>query len=88
MTSERIIPDCMKSDPVPDVASADNKEKQTARMENLIEGQCPICHTQMKVSEVNHIPVHVCLEHSLVMPIRDPEEIQLQNVDPLDVVPQ
>lgn len=52
--------------------------KQTARIENTQEGICPSCHQQMRLSVANGIPVHVCMEHSVVMPLRDPEPVNVQ----------
>lgn len=73
---ERLIPDCMKpvAKQAEESAGADGKpHAQTARVENVIEGTCPLCKRPMKLSEANGIPVHVCLDHSLVVPIRDQE---------------
>ncbi len=53
-------------------------QKQTARFENTHEGQCPSCGNQMRLSVANGIPVHVCMEHSVVMPIRDAEPLHVQ----------
>ena len=53
-------------------------QKQTARFENVNEGLCPSCGQQMRLSTANGIPVHVCMEHSVVMPIRDPEPLNVQ----------
>jgi len=81
---ERIIPNVMKT-PLTDLvnqnktiegAGVDNKNKEvTARVENLKEGVCPICDETMKISKANGIPVYVCLNDSVVMPIRDPEPV-------------
>lgn len=62
--------------PEPEVAATPKKE--TARFENTHEGLCPSCGTQMRLSTANGIPVHVCMEHSVVMPIRDPEPLDVQ----------
>lgn len=72
---ERLIPDCMKpvAAPVAEEAGTHEQMKQTARVENVIEGTCPLCKRPMKLSEANGIPVHVCLDHSLVVPIRNQE---------------
>jgi hypothetical protein len=51
------------------------KAKETARFENVVEGACPSCGTQMRLSSANGIPVHVCMQHSVVMPLRDPAPI-------------
>jgi hypothetical protein len=53
----------------------EHTKKETARMENVREGICPSCGEQMRLSVANGIPVHVCMEHSVVMPLRDPEPI-------------
>jgi hypothetical protein len=75
---ERIIPDCMKA-PVaaPAVEEAKTAELQTARVENVIEGMCPLCKRPMKLSTANNIPVHVCLDHSLVVPLRNQEPLNV-----------
>jgi ssDNA-binding Zn-finger/Zn-ribbon topoisomerase 1 len=51
------------------------KTQTTARVENVVEGACPSCGTQMRLSSANGIPVHVCMQHSVVMPLRDPTPI-------------
>jgi len=78
---ERIIPDCMKA-PAQEAKTEEAKtasapEVQTARVENVIEGVCPLCKRQMKLSTANNIPVHVCLDHSLVVPLRDQETLNV-----------
>jgi hypothetical protein len=84
MTIKRIIPQDMLAVNVPVVADAEtvvpetSAIKTTARVENVREGLCPICHTQMGRSTANGHEVHFCAEHSLVMPIRDPELIHVQ----------
>ena len=77
-TVQRIIPDAMR--PIEKVvadASASTEtltpQKTTARVENIKEGLCPICHTTMARSSANGHEVLFCPEHSLVMPIRDVE---------------
>ena len=83
---ERIIPDVMKEPLVTDTAATEENAapaetaatKQTARSENLYEGQCPSCGKTMKLSVANGIPVHVCLQHSVVMPLRDQEPLNVQ----------
>lgn len=76
MPVERIIPDVMKQPPkVENAATEEAKSKETSRVENVVEGACPSCNTQMRLSSANGIPVHVCMQHSVVMPLRDPEPI-------------
>lgn len=80
MPIERIIPDIMK-DPLPTPEKATTEQakatpvKETSRVENLVEGSCPSCQQQMRLSSANGIPVHVCMQHSVVMPLRDPAPI-------------
>jgi ssDNA-binding Zn-finger/Zn-ribbon topoisomerase 1 len=38
---------------------------------NEVEGECPVCHKPMKVSETNGIDVYVCMTHRVVMPIKN-----------------
>lgn len=76
--TERIIPECMraqsqKMEAAVQKAANGGSKAVTARVENVREGQCPICHCAMQVSSANELPVLYCAEHSLVMPIRDPE---------------
>lgn len=52
-------------------------KKETARFENVNEGLCPSCNTQMRLSVANGIPVHVCMQHSVVMPLRDAEPLNV-----------
>lgn len=58
-------------------APAPTPKKETSRFENVNEGMCPSCGQQMRLSLANGIPVHVCMEHSVVMPLRDPEPINV-----------
>ena len=73
---ERIIPNSMMA-PVKTEAATE-PVKQTSRVENVREGLCPSCGDQMRLSSANGIPVHVCMQHSVVMPLRDPETINVQ----------
>lgn len=75
---KRIIPDVMKESKPEEAATVDIPEKVTSRVENTAEGKCPSCHEQMRLSSANGIPVHVCMQHSVVMPLRDPEKIDVQ----------
>jgi hypothetical protein len=84
MKVQRIIPDCMLSPKevmeaaVEQAAITLGPIKTTARVENIIEGKCPICKVQMSSSTANNLQVLYCPEHSLVMPIRDPEPLSVQ----------
>lgn len=44
---------------------------ETARVENTLAGQCPLCKTPMRQAVANGIQVHTCLEDAIVLPIRD-----------------
>lgn len=44
---------------------------QTARVENTEYGVCPVCKKQMKLSLADTHQVLVCIDHSIVMPIKD-----------------
>ena len=75
--TKRIVPDVMVSSINSigkQIAKEQGSEKSiTARVENLREGYCPTCNSVMRVSTANGIPVHVCMDHSITMPIRDTE---------------
>ncbi len=75
---------CMSGHTYPSNASVQRSQassepvKETSRVENTREGICPSCNEQMRLSTANGIPVHVCMQHSVVMPLRDPETIHVQ----------
>lgn len=83
---QRIIPDVMKEPLLrqqaeqADTETATRARKETARAENVNEGCCPSCGEQMRLSTANGIPVHVCMQHSVVMPIRDPATVAVTKV--------
>jgi len=45
--------------------------KTTARLEINSVSECPICHTEMILTEANGIPVHACLSDRIVLPTKD-----------------
>lgn len=53
-----------------EIAKGSGRKSETA-FANDVEGQCPVCQKQMKLSSTNNIDVHVCLEHRVVMPIKN-----------------
>lgn len=65
MTVERRVPKVMKEE-----ASV-----EAARVENTEYGICPICQKSMKFSIAGTHQVLVCLEHSIVMPVRDESHV-------------
>lgn len=71
---ERIIPKIMQAQPVTSTeVSSVNAEglKVTSRVENINEGHCPICGTQLSPTEANGNIVLYCAAHNIVMPVRD-----------------
>lgn len=89
MTIQRLVPQGMRTPKevmeaaVESAATASTETlkpaKTTARVENTREGVCPICSTQMQLSSANGHAVMFCADHSLVMPIRDPEPVSNPN---------
>lgn len=59
------------------VASQDASAKEptakpiTARLESVVEGECPYCHGQMTRSSVEAGEVWMCVKDRHVVPIRD-----------------
>ena len=43
----------------------------TSRVQNVNEGQCPICDKTLTPKYANGHSVLVCLEHNIIMPTRD-----------------
>ena len=76
---QRIIPRVMQAQPHSETTvakttvtvGADGKEKVTSRVENINEGQCPICGTQLRPTEAKGNTVLYCPAHNIVMPVRD-----------------
>lgn len=80
MTIQRIVPEGMRTPKEvleAAVEQAAAPTKTTARVENTREGVCPICQTQMQLSSANGHTVLYCADHSLVMPVRDPETLNV-----------
>jgi len=48
-----------------------DKTKVTARVENINEGFCPICGSQLSPTLANGHQVLACFAHNIVMPVRD-----------------
>ena len=65
--TERLIPEIMKA-PAPGAETAAAEE---ARVQNTIENACPICRKPYTLTEANGIPVQVCSDHAVVMPLKD-----------------
>lgn len=86
MTVQRIIPDAMRpiekvvADAAEDQSKDQKPTKTTARVENVKEGLCPICHTTLVRSTANGHEVQYCPEHSLVMPIRDQDPMGMVGI--------
>lgn len=81
-TPARKIPAIMQRRDPKDVATANNKvdlafgrapDKVTGAVANEVEGQCPVCKTQMRIAQDNGINCWVCMTHRIVMPVRDEE---------------
>lgn len=66
---ERKIPRLMMPSGKKHVASVASS-KETAFV-NAVEGQCPVCKTQMKLSVANGVDVYVCVNDRVAMPIRN-----------------
>lgn len=61
---------------VPTILSEGLKDKsvasqETARVQNTDENHCPICAKPFLTAIANGHTVKTCLEHSIVMPVRD-----------------
>lgn len=69
MQVKRITPEIFKAAAQPTEEKAAGAE--TARVQNVDVGKCPICKKVLRFSEANHIPVMVCDDHAIVMPIKD-----------------
>lgn len=63
---QRIVPNGMRAETAETVSVA-----ETARVENDLLNRCPICRNTLRLSEANCIPVMVCDDHAIVMPIKD-----------------
>ncbi len=66
----RVIPKSMQSNLDVDSTSLGSK-KEISRVENLDPNTCPICHEMMISAKVNGHDVKVCMEHNIVMPVKD-----------------
>jgi cytochrome c553 len=44
---------------------------QTARVDNDVVGECPVCHEPMGTSMANGIPVYICNRDTIVLPLPD-----------------
>lgn len=53
------------------VAAVDNPQKVTSAVSNEVEGQCPVCKTNMRIATDNGVHVYVCMTHRIVMPTRN-----------------
>ncbi len=51
------------------------KQKTQAALVNEVEGQCPVCKSPMKLSVANGIDVYVCMDHRVVMPLKNEIEV-------------
>ena len=76
MAIERIRPKIFTETSVtlsPETAggSTDGKLKVTSRVENTVEGVCPICQTALRPTFANGHRVLYCPSHNVVMPTRD-----------------
>jgi hypothetical protein len=75
---ERRIPKLMVRPPEKTLASPINVirrvpqgQRTTVAFTNEVEGQCPVCHQPMKTSVANGIDVYVCMDHRVVMPLKN-----------------
>lgn len=50
---------------------ATERKAVTSRVQNVNEGQCPICDKTLTPKYANGHSVLVCLEHNIIMPTRD-----------------
>lgn len=46
-------------------------QQEIARVENRDSKMCPVCGAQMTITHAVDIPVCVCLQHRIVMPMED-----------------
>ena len=51
--------------------SSEPLQQEIARVENRDSKMCPVCGSQMTVTHALDIPVCVCLQHRIVMPMED-----------------
>jgi hypothetical protein len=51
--------------------AAVERKAVTSRVQNVNEGQCPICDKTLTPKYANGHSVLVCLEHNIIMPTRD-----------------
>lgn len=51
--------------------SDDTLRQEVARVENRDSKMCPVCGSQMTITHAVDIPVCVCIQHRIVMPMED-----------------
>lgn len=66
--TERIYPSIML-----EAAAEEKKDKtqETARVQNIELGKCPICHAMLVNAKADGLDVTYCPDHNIVMPLKD-----------------
>lgn len=63
----RVISDLAQQE----IAKDQKPTQETARVQNTDENHCPICGEPFTHAVANGLAVKTCLQHSIVMPVRD-----------------
>lgn len=72
-TTRRIPKSMDRGAILPSTALAAGGNKTETAFANDVEGECPVCNTPMKLSVANGVDVYVCLQHRVVMPLKNEE---------------